>query len=253
MSIFSTKIALAESVHQMIINKAPSAIDRRSCLALFVGCAALSMIGCAPYLPDYRYRLTVEVDTPSGIRSGSSVIQVASHVSSKFSLAPGDVTTQVTGEAVAVDLPGGKTLFALLTKPDSAEGANAYAFDALISRPWVGWKEYVADVNTLTKRRDVGMLPTEGWPMLVTFGDISDPTSVAGVDPENLENQFGPGVKIRRITVQITQEPVTKGLRERLRWLREYPEPSLKRAHNMNDFSVSATLRHGDFIRTPGE
>ena len=26
--------------------------------------------------PDYRYRLTVEVETPEGLRSGSSVIEV---------------------------------------------------------------------------------------------------------------------------------------------------------------------------------
>lgn len=203
----------------MITREPLSTLGQRSCLMLVLGCAVLAMAGCTPALPDYRYRLTVEVDTPDGVRSGSSVIQVASHVSSEYSLAPGDVTTQVTGEAVAVDLPGGKTLFALLAKPNSAEGAEAYAFDALISKPWVGSKEYVANVNALVDRRDIGVLPFKDWPMLVTFGDINNPTSIMRIDVANPESTLGPDVKIRRITAQITEEPVTTGIERKLDWL----------------------------------
>lgn len=188
-------------------------------MIVLAGCAALSISSCAPSLPDYRYRLTVEVDTPDGLRSGSSVIQVASHVSSQYSLAPGDVTTQISGEAVAVDLPGGKTLFALLSKPGSAEGANAYALDALIPRPWVGSNEYVANVNVLAKRRDVGALPVKDWPMLVTFRDTDAPASVRSVDPLDLTEEFGSAMKIRRITVQVTSDRVTTGIGKRLKWL----------------------------------
>lgn len=202
----------------MLAREPFSALGRRSCLALLAG-YAVSLAACAPSLPDYRYRLTVEVDTPHGMRSGSSVIQVASHVSSQYSLAPGDVTTQVTGEAVAVDLPGGKTLFALLSKPDSAEGANAYAFDALISKPWIGSNEYIANVNVLARRRDVGVLPVKDWPMLVTFSDTDAPASVRSVDPLNLAIEFGSAMKIRRITVQVTSDRVTTGIEKRLKWL----------------------------------
>lgn len=198
---------------------------------MLAGCAASSVSACAPSLPDYRYRLTVEVDTPDGMRSGSSVIQVASHVSSQYSLSPGDVTTQVTGDAVAVDLPGGKMLFALLSKPGSAEGANTYAFDALIPKPWIGWEEYVADVNALADRRDIGVLPFKDWPMLVTFGDINDPTSIVRIDIANLEATLGPDVKIRRITVQITEEPVTSGIEKKLKWL-----PSIYQMQISSDF-----------------
>jgi hypothetical protein len=208
--------------------------------------------GCStkPALPDYRYRLTVEVETPQGLRTGSSVIQIASHISSSLSLRPGDVTTQVTGEAVAVDLPGGKVLFALLTRPGSAEGAENYAFDALIGTPWSGADEYVRDVNALIERRDVGVLPrfklppwlwaarpgegkappvevidkahyprTPAYPLLVTFGDLRDPKSVVAIDPDHLDQQFGPGIKLRRITVQMTDDAVTTGIEKRLGWL----------------------------------
>ena len=87
-------------------------------MAALTALTLLGATGCGkPTLPDYRYRLTVEVDTPQGLRTGSSVIQVASSVSGPYALRPGVVSTQVKGEAVAVDLPGGKVLFALLSKP----------------------------------------------------------------------------------------------------------------------------------------
>ncbi len=40
--------------------------------------AALSVSACfaKDATPDYRYRLTVEVDTPDGVKTGSSVIEV---------------------------------------------------------------------------------------------------------------------------------------------------------------------------------
>ncbi len=52
-----------------------------------------------------------------------------------------------------------RSCFALLSKPDQAEAASQYAIDALTNRPWVGWEDYVATVNALVKRRDVGVLP----------------------------------------------------------------------------------------------
>lgn len=208
-----------------------------------VALAGLLASGCSgkPSLPDYRYRLTVEVETPQGLRTGSSVIQVASHVSGKLALRAGDVTTQVKGEAVAVDLPGGKVLFALLSKPGSAEGANNYAFDALIPKPWVGWEEYVRDVNVLVGRDGVGVLAPADYPMLVTFADIRDPNSVARVDPTDFAPSFEPGVKLKRITVQMVDEPVTAGIEKRLGWLTDYR----KRGARLNG-SISIAIATND-------
>ena len=56
--------------------------------------------------------------------------------------------------------------------------------------------------------------------MLVTFGDLDDPTSVAEVDPDDLAASFGEGYALKRITVQITDDPVTTGIEQRLGWLR---------------------------------
>ncbi|WP_066268991.1 hypothetical protein [Blastomonas sp. CCH3-A3] len=59
-------------------------------------------------------------------------------------------------------------------------------------------------------------------PMLVRFRDINDPTTVERVDPDALAASFGEGVKLRRVTVQLTDDPVTKGIEKRLKWLDSY-------------------------------
>ena len=61
--------------------------------------------------------------------------------------------------------------------------------------------------------------PLIGYPMLVRFGNIADPTSIEQVDPRNLVGSFGLGVQLRRITLAVTDEDVTVGIGKSLRWL----------------------------------
>ena len=56
-------------------------------------------------------------------------------------------------------------------------------------------------------------------PDLVTFGDVTDPNSVMRVDPLNLEASFGAGVHWLSITIEVTNEPLTTGLKAKLPWL----------------------------------
>ena len=58
--------------------------------------------------------------------------------------------------------------------------------------------------------------------MLVTFGDLDDPTSVSRVDPDDLAASFGEEVTLRRITVQMTDDRVTTGIEKRLPWLDQF-------------------------------
>ena len=91
-------------------------------------CLALAVAGCSltDQTPAYRYRLTVEVDTPDGVKTGSSVIEVDTEVAGGYSIpTPGRVTNRVRGEAVTVDLGEGRVLFALLL-PASAAVNNVF-------------------------------------------------------------------------------------------------------------------------------
>ncbi|MEL7319855.1 MAG: hypothetical protein AAFN04_14585, partial [Pseudomonadota bacterium] len=95
-------------------------------LGVFLAALLLGSCGLADdKAPDYRYRLTVEVDTPEGLKMGSSVIEVKQTL-----MRPGSsprsrgVSRKVRGEAVAVDLPGGKTLYALLRSDNNVDWAS---------------------------------------------------------------------------------------------------------------------------------
>jgi len=180
--------------------------------------------------PDYRYRLTVEVDTPEGLRTGSSVIEVEQRLGrAASSPAHSQVYRRVRGEAVAVDLPGGKTLFALLRSDNNVDWASyvfVYLAPSYEGEPFEEQLDNVLEVKGEQKLPrmwpPVVHLPERSaYPMLVTFGDIDDPTSVARVDPDDLAASFGEGVSLRRITVELTDDPVTTGIEERLGWVKD--------------------------------
>src|SRR3982074_2829185 len=63
--------------------------------------------------PGHKYRLTGEVETPQGIKSASGVMAV--HPDRSYSRGGHTLTR---GDAVFVDLGGGKNLFALLEHTD---------------------------------------------------------------------------------------------------------------------------------------
>jgi hypothetical protein len=160
----------------------------------------------------YRYRMTVYVDTPAGPRSGSSVIEVTT-------APPGPLSNsafrrQVRGEAVAVDLPGG-TLFALLRTPTEESAAGSYAghaYSAVLPKGY-DWR---TGVKTLQRQTSPAELSAEYLPKFVRFRRPGDVTSVEAIDPADLSTSFGAGVRLNRVTIQITHDAVTSTIRRRL-------------------------------------
>jgi hypothetical protein len=199
--------------------------------AILLALGALVLVSCAfaeDKAPDYRYRLTVEVDTPEGLKTGSSVIEVRQNMGrSGSSPLHSQIYRHAKGEAVPVDLPGGRTLIALLRSENDIEWA-AQVMHRIAPKIEGETSEDAFD-NVLLIKGVVEMprtFPPVAWipersayPMLVTFGDLADPASVAEVDPDDLVASFGEGVKLKRITVELTDDPVTTGINERLGWL----------------------------------
>ncbi|HZF41958.1 MAG TPA: hypothetical protein VEZ48_00945 [Sphingomonadaceae bacterium] len=48
------------------------------------------------------------------------------------------------------------------------------------------------------------------YPLLVRFRELNWPESLEAVAPDALDQAFGPGVKLKRITAHITDEPVNQ-------------------------------------------
>lgn len=112
----------------------PEFISRRSAFGVLAAGATVLLGGCWRPSETLRYRLTIEVETPQGVRSGSSVIEVRGVRNPDWVNIEGRGTrASFRGEAVAVDLPHGKTLFALLR----SEGGTSDAADY----PWLAFRE----------------------------------------------------------------------------------------------------------------
>ncbi|MEJ2020172.1 MAG: hypothetical protein P8X51_18475, partial [Maritimibacter sp.] len=156
----------------------------------------------------YRWHQEIRlvISTPDGPVEAASVLAVDTRYHPYSSgLSTKEVNRDQRGEAVVADLGNGRYLFALLPSPALAEIAYV---DLPPNRP---------DIYRAI-RRQVGEaaipLPRNLYPRLVTFTDIADPASVALVDPDNLAASFGPGYALERITVAITDAPVTEGVVE---------------------------------------
>lgn len=155
----------------------------------------------------WSYKLTLVVETPEGIKTGSAVRWV--YVSTEPQILPDQsgFHTGVKGEAVVVDLGKRGVLFALLK---GASGGD-YGYDIV-------YKEFPSDAGmrrsifyyTFLKAKKE--LAFDKLPMLVRFRDINDPKTVELVDPNDLEKTFGKGVKLVSATLEMTDEDMTEGI-----------------------------------------
>ncbi|HXH44202.1 MAG TPA: hypothetical protein VNK51_10200 [Bradyrhizobium sp.] len=176
--------------------------------------------------PDHKYRLTVEVATPDGIKTGSGILAVVPDRNYNRS---GRTTTR--GEAVFVDLGRGKNLVALLAHQQGAK----LDFDDI---NYLALRAYGAArgsrVSFKDMSRQTGVVPVQGEliPALVSFGDLKDPASARLVDSRNAEAILGDGYAIRGFFAEVVPngfwpidfggplgEPVTRGLLSRIPWL----------------------------------
>jgi hypothetical protein len=216
----------------------PIAVSRRAVLGSMLA-SCLLLAGCGEKW-SWNEKITAEVQTPDGIASGSSVIR-RSLTHQDSSLLPPEArgaNLGLSGEAVVVEVMPGRYLFVLLK-----DLPNPFS----VFFPGEAPVEVAGRLEALRETRE---LARDQYPLLVTFTDINDPTTVLKVEPDNLAATFGPGVSLKRITLEITDDTMTEGLIKKvLPWLGDYPEPPLLSEPDPKDFSFAALRRHGDFIR----
>ena len=259
-------------------------MKRRDALAGALGLAAmLAVSGCGSsdtfgrsYTP-IRYKLTAEVETPQGVKSGYSVIEVQWGMTGSMFGTQGGSSFNVTGEAVAVDVAPGETLFALLrsnTDPDWAayateniSFAKADDIDRDVFAPEdatvadevkSGVKDRAAQMAETERyldqlRSDNSVHPVKKLPYFVRFGDLRDPKSVERVDPDHLDKSFGEGFRLKALTIQITDDPVTVGIEKRLGWLKGggplLDAGSIKAPPIGQPYPFAVTINNGDFVK----
>lgn len=106
---------------------------------------------------------------------------------------------------MVVELTSHQYLFALLTY--NAFLARDVFKDLIIEAVHAPGERWAV---ALSRLREARVIDPRHCPALVTFPDINDPVTVTKVDPDNLAATFGPGVSLKRITLELTDEPVTE-------------------------------------------
>lgn len=174
-----------------------------------------------------RYRITVEVDTPEGLRTGSSVWEVSASEGIGFpGPEAGSISYKIKGDAVAVDLPG-TTVFALLRSTNGSVDYPAYVVQRhLFAYPeprieliMDNWRESLRRIRASKVQFD---LANDEYPMLVRFRDLHDPGTVERLDGDGIHERLGIGFHIARIAIQITDDPVELKINKRFSWWNDY-------------------------------
>ena len=218
-------------------------MPRRALAGVALVLAGFGLAGCWLFPAEWNEKLTVTVSTPHGDVSGSSVRWKQLYEDPVL----GNAQPDMRGEAVVVEVAEGRYLFALIQRNRPQAELMFFPGEAPLKSTY-----------KLNRRKgDVLDVPRDMYPMLVTFGNLNDPASVQEVDPSNLAATFGPGYALKAITLEITDEPVTEGVVEKvLPWLPNHPQtfrPSSIRLgpglHNASDVLPIETIGGSDFRR----
>ncbi len=201
------------------------------CSAVIVAAAMLWFQWMYPtYI--FRYRLAVEVETPNGMRHGSSIIEVSYAEFYSLSGVP-NLRLGVSGEAVYVDLGERKNLFVTLTTWDSGRGSFSGDYRRLegplnssalplkaLGLEWLGRPELPLDAQViLAKTKGAIEVSFANLPTLVTFENLDDPNSVRVVQPDAFSSAFGSRYTLKRVTLELSDAPQVEIVENILPWL----------------------------------
>jgi len=198
---------------------------------------------CLVPFPYYSWnqKLTVEVEKDGKIYQASSVVKLSFH----RSVTPHGTAYYgaVKGEAVALELDKGQYLFALLTDTKNnqdyiKEVAAKHVFEKELlslgapsqdnNKNEIGYRNDWLPYMALLPLGKKGNLKSKFYPRFITFRDLNDRTSLKQIDPLKLEDYFGPNIRLKKVTIELTDEPVTLGRMQKiLNWYPQRPIPAL--------------------------
>jgi hypothetical protein len=189
----------------------------------------------------YRYRIALEVETPQGSKTASSVVEITHTPGPKNFLGVNSNPVRFKGEAVFLDLGADKHVVMLIASEEIAFRAFELNSNRLnIRTP----HQLVVQLPSGTK----ATLKLPDIPKIVTFTDMSDPTSfkivystgyrsgpVDGRPPDaevlvdNFESLFGAGYRLKSVTVELVDPgtPLTEGIEKKMAWWNK-PKPWLE-------------------------
>jgi hypothetical protein len=190
------------------------------------------------YNVEVHCRITIEVQDGDQIKTGSSVIGLL------YNINPGwadfdhvNNSSEQRGYAPTVDL-GDKGLLVMTfghatRSPAQQVERNKYVgceFDDIGCLPFAAYHvggaaeadAKAADLGILRKQKGQRDLPFVTLPLLIRLGD--SPKTSPSVQPDDLAAQFGPGVSLKRVTLELTNDRVTQQPSSWPQWAAENPK-----------------------------
>jgi hypothetical protein len=173
--------------------------------------------------PGHKYRLAIELETPSGTKSASGVMAV--FPDRGYSRAG---HTVMRGDALFLDLGAGKNLLVLLAHADKSLDLDGMNYLALRAYGAAGKRVSFNDMARMT-----GVMPITGAliPVFANFTDLADPATMRAVRSDELQAVLGAGFKLRDVSVEVVPNgfwpldfggalgaQVTRGIEAKLPW-----------------------------------
>ncbi|MGR9424228.1 hypothetical protein [Rhizobium leguminosarum] len=202
-------------------NRTNAMLTRR---AAVIGAFALPLAACSGgETATVRFKVIASATVDGQPTESSSVMEITySKVS--HSLIGNSGATRLYGEALIFNLGRKGTVYILpVEHPPHASLDLVYEYAILstfgIRNSFGGLSS--TDFDTLRNakgRRTFNLRNTDRLPVFVAFSDEGNPKTILEVNPRKISERF-PGVRFTGIEIEITDEPITKQLRERLPWL----------------------------------
>jgi hypothetical protein len=224
----------------------PAEIELKGCLNVIVVLVGLIAIGIAYWLINYptihvRYRLTLEVQDGDEIKSGTSVISVTYTIYPDSFVYLGGPSSYrpVVGYSPTVDLGTKGLLFLTFVNADRSPSQRRSRnkliqcpLDDIACLPFVAYDKPGTGVPIIQSQQKAALydllhqsgprdVPFTILPQLARFADLNDQHSYKSVSPFNLAASFGPGVELKRVVLQLTDDPVTPLPEIWPQWLKE--------------------------------
>lgn len=209
-------------------------------MSIMLGVLAASACMAFPGYPSVtlRYKMTIEVETPEGIKTGSAVREIKLQGQPELMSGRSVVAKLVKGEAVVVDLGERGEVFAIL----DAGGDSLWSFFQAFPSGCQGGDVSHCGIDyysNLSAGRSA-ILARELYPNFVSFDDVNDPSSARYalelvscselgknghgrcLKKDNFREIWGNGVLLKSVQMTITQEAVSSVVIKYLPWLPEF-------------------------------
>lgn len=200
---------------------------RRKVLLLLLAIAVAGYVGYSLAYPTYtyRFRVTIEVETTDGVKTGSSVLEIVTvQYPAWTTFYTGTSHTIARGDAVFVDLGNGRNIIALNTLGDDISDTRADNFaprSFLRADPSTpGGVFWAREMLKRTGERTV--YAGDLNPTLVTLRDLQDPRSIVSVPFHSPATVLGADILRVRSWIELTKDPVTWKLKDRIPWIEDF-------------------------------